>query len=78
MTVVDLLQLSPVSRKLIFSQFSGKIRMRHSLGLRLWHLFKYSELTEVLRQNEKLLIKFSNKKTKMMLKSYSRQYLHWF
>ena len=35
--------------KLIFSQFSDKIRMRRSLGLRLWHLFKYSELTEVFK-----------------------------
>ena len=24
--------------------------MKHLLGLQLWHLFKYAELTEVLRQ----------------------------
>ena len=35
--------------------------MKHLLGLQLWHLFKYAELTKMVRQNGKLytcLIKF--------------------
>ena len=35
--------------------------MKHLLGLQLWHLFKYGELTEVVRQNDKLLIDLLNK-----------------
>ena len=51
MTVAGLLQLPPVRGKLIFSQFSDKDCMKHLLGLQLCHLFKYAELTEVVRQN---------------------------
>ena len=47
MTVAKLLQLSPVRGILIFSQFSDKDSMKHLLGLQLWHLFKYAELTEL-------------------------------
>ena len=47
MTVAELLQLSPVKGILIFSQFSDKDSMKHLLGLQLWHLFKYAELTEL-------------------------------
>ena len=61
MTVADLLQLPPVRGKPIFSQFSDKDSMKHLLGLQLWHLFKYAELTEVARQNDKLFIDFLNK-----------------
>ena len=49
MTVADLLQLPPVRVKLIFSQFSDTDGMKHLLGLQLRHLFKYAELTEVVR-----------------------------
>ena len=35
--------------------------MKHLVGLQLWHLFKYGELTEVVRQNDKLLIDLLNK-----------------
>ena len=49
MAVADLLQLPLVREKLIFSQFSDKDSMKHLLGLQLWHLFKYEELTEVVR-----------------------------
>ena len=52
MTVANLLQLPSVREKLTFSQFSDKDTMKHSLGLQLWHVFKYGELTEVVRQND--------------------------
>ena len=61
MTVADLLQLPPVRGKLIFSQFSDKDSMKHLLGLQLWHLFQYAELTEVVRQNDQLFIDLLNK-----------------
>ena len=35
--------------------------MKHLLGLQLWHLFKYAELTEVVKQNDKLFIELLNK-----------------
>ena len=34
--------------------------MKHSLGLQLWHLFRYAELTEVVRQKNKLFIDLLN------------------
>ena len=61
MSVADLLQLPAVRGKLIFSQFSAKDSMEHLLGLKLWNLFKYAELTEVLRQNDKLFIDLLDK-----------------
>ena len=61
MTVADLLQLPRVRGKLIFARFSDKDGMKHSLGLQLWHLFEYAELTEVVRQNDKLCIDLLNK-----------------
>ena len=61
-TVADLLQLPPVSGKLIFSQFSDKDSMKHLLSyiIRLWHLFKYAELTEVVQQNKLFINLFNN------------------
>ena len=35
--------------------------MKPLLGLQLWHLFKYAELTEVIKQNDKLFIDLPNK-----------------
>ena len=61
MTIADSLQLPPIRGKLTFSQFSDKESMKYLLGLQLWHLFKYAELTEVVRQNHKLFIDFINK-----------------
>ena len=61
MTVLDVLQLPPVRGKLIFSQFSGKDSMKHLLGLQIWNLFRYAQLSEVLRQNDKLFVDLLNK-----------------
>ena len=55
MTSADLLQLPPVRGKLIFSKFFDKGSTKYSLSLQLWHLFKYSELSEVVQQNDKLI-----------------------
>ena len=44
----------------MFSQFFDKDSMEHFLSLQLWHLFKYTELTEVVRQNEKPFIDLLN------------------
>ena len=61
MAVAEWLQLPPVREKPIFSQFSDKDSMKHLLVLQLWHFFKYAELTEVVRQNDKLFIDLLNK-----------------
>ena len=60
MAVTDLLQLPPVTWKLIFSQFSDKGCIKNLLCLQLWHLFKYVEITEDLRKNDKLFINLLN------------------
>ena len=49
MTVSNFPQLPPVRVKVIFSQFLDNDRMKHLSDLQLWHLFKYAELTEVVR-----------------------------
>ena len=51
MTVGDFLQLPPVLRKFISLPFSDNDSMKNLLGLKLWHLYKYAEFTEVVRQN---------------------------
>ena len=61
MIVADLVQLPPVRGKLLFSRFSDKDNMRHLLGFQLQHLFKYAEITEVVRQNDQLFIELLNK-----------------
>ena len=61
MNVADLLHLPPIRRKLTFSQFSDKDSMEHLLVLKFWHLFKYAELTEVVKQNDKLFTDLFNK-----------------
>ena len=60
LTVVDLLQLHPVREKLIFSQFSDKDSMKYLLVSQLCHLVKYTELTKVVNQNDKLFVDFLN------------------
>ena len=47
MTVTNLLLLTPVRGKLIFSQLCNKDIIKHLLSLQLWHLFKKAELTKV-------------------------------
>ena len=61
MTIVDLIQVRPVRGKLMFYQFSDKNSMKNLLGLQLWHLFKYTELIEVVKQNDKPFIDLLNK-----------------
>ena len=57
-----------------------KDSMKHFLGLQLWHLLKYAELTEAVRQNGKLLVEFLNKvrvgNIDDDVKTYSRQDLY--
>ena len=43
-------------RKTYVLNFFDKDSIKHLLGLQLWHLLKYSELTEVVRKNYKLFI----------------------
>ena len=45
MSEADLLQLPPVSGKLIFSEISDKGSMKHLLGLKLWNLFSICRWT---------------------------------
>ena len=56
MTVLDLLQLTPVRGTLIFSRFSDKNSMKHLLGLQSWHLLKYAQLTKVVKQHDKVQV----------------------
>ena len=35
--------------------------MKHFLGLQLWHLFKYPELSKIVGQNDRLFIDLLNK-----------------
>ena len=59
MTIPDLLELPQVREKLVFSRFFDKDSLKHLLGLQIWHLFKYAEITKVVRQNDKLFIELS-------------------
>ena len=43
-------------KKTYISKFSDKDSNKHLLGLQLWHLFKYAELTDVVKLNYKLFI----------------------
>ena len=61
MTVADLPRQPSVKGSLVFSQFSDKDSIKHLLGMQLWHLLKYAELTEVVRQKDKLLIDLLHK-----------------
>ena len=61
MTVADLLQVPPVRGKLIFSRFCDKHSRKHLLGLQLRHIFNDAELSEVVRQNDKLFVDLLNK-----------------
>ena len=61
MTVGDFLQLPPVVGEFVLSPFPDKDSMKHLLGLKLLHLFKYARLIEVVRQNDKPFIDMLNK-----------------
>ena len=61
MAVADLLQLPTVRGKVIFPQHFDKDNMKQLLGFQLQHLFKHTELTEVVRQNNILFIELLSK-----------------
>ena len=61
MAVADLLQVPPVRGKPIFSPFFDNYSMKYLLGLQLWDLYKYIELTELVRQKDKLFFNLFNK-----------------
>ena len=60
LALVDLLLLPPVTGKFISSYPFDKGSMKNLLGLQLWHVFKYAELTEFLKQNDKIFIDLLN------------------
>lgn len=55
------LQLPPVREKLVFSKISDDGSMKHLIGLKLQHLFKYAELIEDAWQNDKRFIDLLDK-----------------
>ena len=55
-TVANLLQLPPVRGKLKDSN-----SVKYLLDFQLWHLFEYPELTEIVREKDKLFIDLLNK-----------------
>ena len=61
MSVPNLLELPPIREKFVSSKFFDKDSMTHLLGLQLQHLLKYAELTEFVRQNDKLFIDLHHK-----------------
>ena len=52
----DYLQLSPVRMRFTFSRFTSRNKVNQLLSLQLRNLFKYAELTEVLRQRDEIFI----------------------
>ena len=61
MTAADLLYLPQVRGNFVyFCNILIKI-VKDLLGLQLWHLFKYAELLDVAKQNDKHLVDLLNK-----------------
>ena len=48
--VADLLQLPPVMGKPVYVTVDGCVSLERHLGLHLWRMFQFAELTEVMRQ----------------------------
>ena len=60
LVIADYLQLPPVWGRLIFSRFTSGSKMNQLLSLQLWHLLKYAELTEVVRQSDQIFVNVLN------------------
>ena len=52
MIIGHYVQLTPVRERFIFLRFPSENKINQLLSLQLWLLFKYVELTEVLRQGD--------------------------
>lgn len=61
MTLIYFIQPVPVTEKSIFLHFFDKDIIKQMLGLQLRTLFKCSEVTEVIRQYDKLFINLLDK-----------------
>ena len=54
--ISDYLQPSTVRGRFIFSKFTSGSKKNKLLSLQLWHLFKFAELEEVVRQSDRVFV----------------------